>query len=188
MNATAAIAKSLLAGHTLNIKSAFRLFGVTNLPREIGRLIERRFHIRVNRQWHCGLTRYNIPCNWVDYSLKRDKLPKAKLLAMREYIAQQQRIAKFKTNQYSTFTITQVNKLVTDGFPLKFKIFSDHATYRKKQQFAHITGWLYDFKQAVSVVKEYKRRNRLQTTKKLYRLDVFDCDGEFLGSLKNIKA
>lgn len=101
MNATAHIAEAFLKGRVLSIKKGFRLFGVTNMPREVGRLIERRFKIKVNRTWKAGFTRYNIPCSWIDYRLVPTKrnLPARK--RMRKYINEQkQQDQLIAYNQY----------------------------------------------------------------------------------------
>lgn len=86
MNATAAIAQCLLEGRVINIKRGFYLFGVTNLPREIGRCIEKKFKIRLERKWRDGYTRYGIHCRWMDYWLKRKKMNTAARKRMRLYV------------------------------------------------------------------------------------------------------
>lgn len=69
MNATTALAKAFLEGRVLSIKIAFRDFGVTNLPRECGRLIERKFGVKLSRVRKEGKTRYGIYCSWFEYRL-----------------------------------------------------------------------------------------------------------------------
>lgn len=89
MNATTAIGMAFLKGEVLTIKTAFRDFGITNLPRECGRLIERKFGLKLARVRKDGKTRYGIPCSWNEYRLpdtEYNKLGRAKLI---EYCKQQ---------------------------------------------------------------------------------------------------
>lgn len=69
MNATYALAAAFLQGRVLTIKTAFTEFGVTNLPRECGRLIERRFGVQLSRVKREGKSRYGVPCYWYEYRL-----------------------------------------------------------------------------------------------------------------------
>lgn len=70
MTAKAAICKALLLGKVLNVKNGFSWFGVTNIPREIGRAVERSFKVKVDRKKRDGRTRYGVNCWWTDYKLK----------------------------------------------------------------------------------------------------------------------
>lgn len=56
-------------GKTINIKTGFNLFGVTNIPREVSQL-QKSFSIRAEKTPRNGITRYKVACNWVDYRLK----------------------------------------------------------------------------------------------------------------------
>ena len=51
MNQKAAICKALLEGETISILTGFKDFGCTNIPREIGRSVERAFGVVVDDQW-----------------------------------------------------------------------------------------------------------------------------------------
>lgn len=86
MNATTAIAKAFLRGRVLTIKIAFRDFGITNLPRECGRLIERKFGVKLSRVHKVGKTRYGIRCNWNEYRLPNTDYNKEGRAKMEEYI------------------------------------------------------------------------------------------------------
>lgn len=70
MTAKAAICKALLRGQTLSIKNGFTLFGVTNIPREIGRQVERDFGVKCDREPQTGVSRYGFPQHWFHYNLK----------------------------------------------------------------------------------------------------------------------
>lgn len=69
MTATAAICMAFLNGETLSIKTAFNKFGVTNLPREVGRSVERKFGVYVSKVQQNGKSKYGLPCIWVEYRL-----------------------------------------------------------------------------------------------------------------------
>lgn len=69
MTAKAAIAQAFLKGEILSIKTAFKLFGVTNLPREVSRQIEKPFGVVISRVQREGKTKYGIPCSWFEYRL-----------------------------------------------------------------------------------------------------------------------
>lgn len=85
MNAIAAISAALLRGEVLTIKTAFKDFGITNLPRECGRGIERKFGVRLARVRRTGKTRYNIDCNWFEYTLNKTEYNSDGIEKMRRY-------------------------------------------------------------------------------------------------------
>lgn len=87
MNAIAAISQALLRGEILTIKTAFRDFGVSNLPREVGRSIERKFGIRVSKLQREGKSRFGVPIYFYEYRLNKDDPSNSKgILAMIEYV------------------------------------------------------------------------------------------------------
>jgi hypothetical protein len=88
MNATAAISKAFLDGRVLSIKTAFRDFGVTNLPREVSRLIEKRFGVEVSRVPRKGKTRYGISVRWFEYRLPKTPYNEDGIKKMREYVGE----------------------------------------------------------------------------------------------------
>jgi hypothetical protein len=98
MNSKAALCLHLLKGEVVNIGSGFKLLGITNVPREIGRSIERSFDVVISRVQKEGKTRYGVPCNWVDYRLNFTDYNKPGIEKMRAYVRQhQQEISKEKT-------------------------------------------------------------------------------------------
>lgn len=103
MNATAALAKAFLDGRVLSIKTAFRDFGITNLPRECGRSIERKFGVQLARVKKEGKTRYGVPCSWYEYRLPVTPYNTEGRLKMVEYVASHKPAAEQKaesqTNQ-----------------------------------------------------------------------------------------
>lgn len=86
MNAKAAICASLLRGEVISIKSAFNLFGVTNLPREISRQVEQVFNVQVSRVRREGKTKYGVPCTWFEYRLNKAQHNKDGIEKMKEYV------------------------------------------------------------------------------------------------------
>lgn len=89
MTATAALCKALLKGHVVNIKNGFDLFGITNVPREIGRAVERKFGVQVSRTQMDGRSRYGQECIWVNYRLNRTEYNREGIRKMEEYVASQ---------------------------------------------------------------------------------------------------
>ena len=69
MTQTAALCKALLAGEILSILTGFILCGCTNVPREIGRSIERKFGVVISRVKMEAKNRYGNPCTYMQYRL-----------------------------------------------------------------------------------------------------------------------
>lgn len=72
MNAISAIAQAFLNGDVLTIKTAFKDFGTSNLPREVGRAIERKFKVRISKVPKKGKSRWGVPVRWHTYRLNKD--------------------------------------------------------------------------------------------------------------------
>jgi len=103
MNATAAIAKAFLAGKVLSIKTAFRDFGITNLPREVSRLIEKRFDVQIAKVPRNGQTRYGIHCRWYEYRLPKTPYNEEGIKRMSEYVAKHYTEVGGTPNQVENF-------------------------------------------------------------------------------------
>jgi len=86
MNQKAAICKSLLKGEVLSIMNGFKWFGCTNIPREIGRAIEREFDVQVSRVRKDGESRYKQPVSYFEYRLNRTDYNKPGIEKMEEYV------------------------------------------------------------------------------------------------------
>jgi hypothetical protein len=86
MNATTALAMAFLQGRVLTIKNAFNDFGVTNLGREVGRAIERKFGVTVAKVKKTGKSRYGIDCWWYEYRLPKTDYNKDGREKMLEYV------------------------------------------------------------------------------------------------------
>ncbi len=100
MTSKAALCKALLDGMVVNIKNGFQLFGITNIPREIGRSIERDgtvtknpndngFGVEVSRTEKTGKSRYGQKCEWTDYRLNRTEYNAPGIQKMKDYVAEQ---------------------------------------------------------------------------------------------------
>lgn len=86
MTRTQALAKHLLAGKTVSIKTAYTLFGISNISREVVRLIEKPFNVRLNRTKKEGKTKYGTYCQWYEYTLTVNKLNLKGIKEMQEAI------------------------------------------------------------------------------------------------------
>lgn len=86
MTSKSALAQSLIEGKTVNIMTGFRLFGITNIPREISRSIERCFDVEVKRIPRKAVSRYGQPCIWMDYKLIKNERNKEGIKRMKLYI------------------------------------------------------------------------------------------------------
>lgn len=72
---TAAISHAFLQGDVITIMDGFKRFAVTNLPRECGRAIERKFNVKISKvrkdfvspNGHAGFY-YEYKLNKVDYN------------------------------------------------------------------------------------------------------------------------
>ena len=60
--------RHLFAGKKLSIYNAFTKFGISNISREVGRLIEKPFNIELKREKKVGKTQDGEPCYWFEYS------------------------------------------------------------------------------------------------------------------------
>jgi len=86
MNQKAAICKSLLKGEVLSIMNGFKWFGCTNIPREIGRSVEREFDVEVSRVQREGKSRYKQAVYYTEYRLNRTEHNKEGIAKMEAYV------------------------------------------------------------------------------------------------------
>lgn len=73
MNQKSALIQALLAGEVVSIMTGFKMMGITNVPREIGRSVEREFDVTVSRTSKKGKTRYGGDCCYTEYRLNRSE-------------------------------------------------------------------------------------------------------------------
>ena len=86
MNATTALCIAFLEGRVLSIRTGFMDYGVTNLPREVGRSIERKFGVALSRVKRVGVSRNGVPCWWYEYRLPDTAYNEEGRKKMLEYI------------------------------------------------------------------------------------------------------
>lgn len=86
MTAKAALCQALLDGFTLNVKNCLDIVGLTNCAREVSRMVEKPFGVKVTRTHRNGKSRYGHNIWWVDYRLKRTRENKRGILRMKLYI------------------------------------------------------------------------------------------------------
>jgi hypothetical protein len=96
MNQRAAICKSLLKGEVLSIMNGFKWFGCTNIPREIGRSVERPFGVIVSRVSKDGNSRYGQPVHYTEYRLNNTENNKEGRQKMIAYVSEIEQ-AEFKS-------------------------------------------------------------------------------------------
>ena len=101
MTAKAALAKALLEGKVLNIFNGFKLLGITNIPREIGRCIEDEnrfgFGVIVSRTERKGTSQYGQHCEWTDYRLNFTEYNRPGIEKMKEYVRKEMSVSNPKT-------------------------------------------------------------------------------------------
>jgi len=74
MTRTQALATHLLSGKPVSIKTAYTYFGISNISREVIRLIERPFGVTLTRTKKEGKTKYGSYCSWLEYRLMPSKI------------------------------------------------------------------------------------------------------------------
>ncbi len=87
-----ALIKAMLDGHTMDIISALRLVGCTNLPREIGRYIINPvtgFNAKVIKKQINIKTQYGTKGYYFSYKLDRSKDNQDAIDKMRKYLSEQ---------------------------------------------------------------------------------------------------
>lgn len=87
MTAKAALIKALLDGHVLTVKNCFTLIGLSNIAREIPRLVEQPFGVIISRTPKTGLSRYGQAVSYTEYRLNFTSYNEAGVAKMREYVA-----------------------------------------------------------------------------------------------------
>jgi len=63
---------ALLEGRVLNVSNCFKEIGLSNIGREVPRMIEAPFGVVVSRLPRAGKSRYGQPVSYTDYRLNRD--------------------------------------------------------------------------------------------------------------------
>jgi hypothetical protein len=70
--------------------NGFSLLNCTNIPREVGRSVERSFGVKISRREKNKVSSYGQPCYWFEYWLDK-MLPENKdgIEKMKEYVNEQ---------------------------------------------------------------------------------------------------
>jgi hypothetical protein len=87
MNKTVTLCKSLLEGDVLSILNGFTRLHITNIPREIGRSVERKFGVKVDRKTIPHKDKFNNPGYYYEYRLLRTEENKEGIKRMEAYIS-----------------------------------------------------------------------------------------------------
>ena len=88
------LATYLLTGRPVSIKTAYNYFGISNISREVIRLIERPFGVTLTRTKNEGKTKYGSYCNWIEYSLMPNKLNAVGIKKLKKFIQESQKKQK----------------------------------------------------------------------------------------------
>ncbi len=94
MTRTQALTKHLLAGKPVSIKTAYNYFGISNISREVIRLIERPFGLYLTRTKLEGKTKYGTYCIWFEYRLMKTKLNAAGIKKLKNYLKESKKKQK----------------------------------------------------------------------------------------------
>jgi len=82
-----ALAQYLLSGGKLSIMNAYRHFGISNVSREVIRLIEKPFNVVLTRTKMEGKTKYGSHCEWFEYRLVSNRINAKGIKAMKDALA-----------------------------------------------------------------------------------------------------
>lgn len=82
----AALVYALLRGRSVTIKNGFLDFGITNIPREISRAVEKKFDVRVNRRRREYITVYGLHTQYFEYTLDKSKQKKESIEKMEKFV------------------------------------------------------------------------------------------------------
>lgn len=89
MTQLSAICMSFLRGESNSIMTAFKKFSCTNLPREVGRSVERKFGIKIHRVPIKFTSTYGRKGEYYRYTLLRTSSNKSGIKKMTEYVQEQ---------------------------------------------------------------------------------------------------
>lgn len=86
MNARTALCMALLEGRVLSVANCFKEIGLTNIARELPRMIEAPFGVEVSRIPKASKNRYGSPVSYTAYRLNQSQHNEKGIEAMREYV------------------------------------------------------------------------------------------------------
>lgn len=82
----ASLCFDLLNGKTVSIKTGFKSYGITNIPREISRAVEKKFDIVIDRKQINYTTEYGFSGYYFEYKLDISKQKKKSICKIYDYI------------------------------------------------------------------------------------------------------
>ena len=91
MTQIAHICKHLLEGNVLSIMDGFKLFGCTNIPRELSRSVEQKFGVQISRTPKKFKSRYGHVGVYYQYRLNKTEYNKEGIKAVKQYLRSQQK-------------------------------------------------------------------------------------------------
>ena len=97
MNKTAKLAQSFLNGEVISILTGFKRFFITNVPREAGRAIERKFLVKLDRKKKEFKNKDGDSGYYYEYRLLHTTENSIGIEKMRSYVAEQIK-EQFKPN------------------------------------------------------------------------------------------
>lgn len=86
-----ALATYLLTGKPVSIKNGYNYFGISNISREVIRLIEKPFGLQLTRTKKEGKTKYGTYCTWLEYILLPTKLNAKGINAMKRMLKEEKK-------------------------------------------------------------------------------------------------
>lgn len=109
MTSKAALCMALLEGRVLNVKNCFTEIGLTNISREIPRLVEKPFDVAVSRTPKTGKNRYGEPVCFINYRLNRSEYNLPGIQKMMEYL--NEHISSIPKTEAEQSIVAKVNQL-----------------------------------------------------------------------------
>lgn len=103
-----ALCQYLLAGGKISIMNGYRHFGISNISREIRRLIEQPFNVTLTRKKMEGKTKYGTYCTWFEYTLTHNRLNAKGIKAIKEELSSQ---SVRKSNQLKNKVVKMKDKV-----------------------------------------------------------------------------
>lgn len=94
MTRTQALATHLLSGKPVSIKTAYNYFGISNISREVIRLIERPFGLTLTRKRMEGKTKYGTYCSWCEYRLSNTRINASGIKKLKKYLQESKKKQK----------------------------------------------------------------------------------------------
>ena len=93
-----ALCQYLLAGGRLSILNGYRLFGISNISREVRRLVEQPFGVILTRKKMEGQTKYGSYCTWLEYSLSHNRINAKGIKAIKDELTKKdtKKVVKMK--------------------------------------------------------------------------------------------